>query len=79
MDQKGLTMKSKKNIQRRRKPKRREVSPLEQSYSRFFVPAKDAIDEQTGGSFEQPSPSRAVRTVVTYSIGEPPLVYFPDA
>jgi hypothetical protein len=48
-------------------------------YQRLFTAAPNAIDERTGGTFEQPSIYHVTRTFVTYGVGEKPIVNFIDA
>jgi hypothetical protein len=58
---------------------RQKPRSLSDQYAKYFVPASHAIDKNTGGSLEQPSPFKTVPSVVTYSIGETPLVASHDA
>jgi len=70
-------------MERKRRTKSRSKGPRRSSlatdYSKFFIPAPAATDERSGGSLEQPSPFKPVRSVLTFSVGERPVVSFPDA
>ena len=68
---------------RKIKPARRQKTPTrpawENYYNRFFAPLPTAVDGNHGGSLEQPSPYRSVPSVVTYGVGECPIVGYVNA
>ena len=62
-----------------KKKVRATKSEFERLYRRYFVQLPNAVDEQYGGSLEQPSPFKSVPSVVTYGIGQQPIVGYRNA
>jgi hypothetical protein len=52
---------------------------LVDAYKQFFSYTYPPADGGNRTYFDRESPSRMIRTVVTYSVGERPLIHFADA
>ncbi len=63
----------------KRRSKKVGQTELMKKYMAFFVPSPTAVNGTTGGSLEQPSPYRIVPSIVTYGVGQRPIVSFPNA
>lgn len=57
---------------------KRKVS-LQRCYTQYFFPARLAVDENDNVSLEQPSPFKTVPSVVTYGVGESPMLGYVNA
>ena len=68
-----------KKTSKRTSKKKASRASLAGVYARYFVSSPSAIDQKSNISLEQPSPFKAVPSVVTYSVGEPPLMGTFDA
>jgi hypothetical protein len=75
-------METMKKVQRPRRKTSKTARPgrgLAREYQKYFVPALGAVDRNSNQSLEQPSMFKAVPSVVTYGISEPPAVVFENA